>query len=153
MRLSLERDAIKRQELRSALKQSLEQAKKFLPRTYEANPDLMWVNIVAATLQLGDESAAPAQRSPTTDNEGRFTKSKQQVMNDIDELITYCTDFTQKWVAHQRIYEVQQLSNRAKLLKKEIDKATDTDWREIQIPFRYDEPTLFVDQTDTVQTE
>ena len=143
MRLSLERDATKRQEVRSDLKHSLEQAKKFLPQTYEANPDLMWVNIVAATLQLGENVPSSVGTSASLDEAGRFAASKQQVIQNIDKLTAYCIDFTKKWVAHQRVYEVQQLSNRAELLKKEIDKATYTDWLEIQIPFRYDAPKVF----------
>jgi len=147
MQFSLERDSTKRQELRKDLKQSLEQAKKFLPRTYEANPDLMWVNIVADTLQLGEVIPSPTN-TPSMPDDNLFMESKQKVLKNIDDLTAYCTDFAQKWVAHQRVYEVQQLGKRAKLMREEIEKATNTDWREIQIPFRYDEPTVLEPQTD-----
>ena len=69
-------------------------------------------------------------------SEERFRKSKKYVIEKIDELIAFCNDFEKKWVAHQRVFEVQRLRERAKRLKHEIEKATLAGWREIQIPFR-----------------
>ncbi|MBU4263924.1 MAG: hypothetical protein KKC76_18870 [Proteobacteria bacterium] len=136
MLLSIERDSTRRQELRKGLKQYLDQAKRFLPRTYEANPDLMWVSIVADTLQLGEDTLSATSASAGTDSKDFFKGSKQEVIKKIDELTEFCIDFEQKWVAHQRVFEVQRLGERAKLLRSEIEKATLADWYEIPIPFR-----------------
>jgi hypothetical protein len=116
MLLSIERDPTRRQELRKGLKQYLDQAKRFLPRTYEANPDLMWVSIVADTLQLG-EGALPAASPPDrTNSKNVFMRSKDRVINKIDELTDFCIHFERNWVAHQRVFEVQRLGERAFLL-------------------------------------
>jgi hypothetical protein len=136
MCLSVERDSTRRQELRKGLKQYLDQAKRFLPRTYEANPDLMWVSIVADTLQLGENTPSATSTPAMTDSKNLFLESKQKVIKKIDELTAFCIDFEKNWVAHQRVYEVQRLGERAKLLRDDIEKTTFADWREIQIPFR-----------------
>ena len=135
MLLSIERDPSVRQELRKDLKKYLEQAKRYLPKTYEANPDYMWVSIVADTLQLGDDEVSTTLKHSDSDSK-QFMKSKKAVIDKIDELIAFCDDLEQKWVAHQRIVEVQKLKDRAKRLKSEIEKSTLAGWSEIQIPFR-----------------
>ena len=136
MLLEMERDSTRRHELQKELKQYLEQAKRFLPRTYEENPDLMWVSIVADTLLLGESALLTAPKAKVGNNNNLFIRSKKEVIQEIDSLIDFCADFEQKWVAHQRIFQVKRLGERAKVLRGEIEKATPADWHEIKIPFR-----------------
>lgn len=53
----------------------------------------------------------------------------------LDALIADCGRLEARWVAHQRVFQVQDLNRRARRLTEAVERATLEDWREIQIPF------------------
>lgn len=142
MLLKIERDATRRQELRAKLKQDMDQAERFLPHVFgHTDPDLMWVRIVADTLQLGEQvEAATSPQAKADDIKQkklkRFMESKEELRNKVVGLIKYCKELEERWIAHQRVVHVQNVRKRAEHLRDEIEKATPANWCEIQIPFR-----------------
>ncbi len=141
MLLEIERDGTKRRELRAEFEQYMNQAERFLPKAFERpDPDLTWVRIIAATRHLGEE--AEAIMSPQTKADGteqkkqqRFRKSKEELGKTLDELISDCNNLEERWVAHQRVFQIKSLGERARRLSEEIKKANLDNWREIQISF------------------
>ena len=134
--LELERNEARRQELRAALLQYIDQADRFLPRPFgRPDVDLTWVRIAAATRSLGDEAeAAPPSQNGGEDQRKRFSQSKLQLEKLIAQLIADCELLEARWVAHQRVFHVKNLHQRALRLREEIDKATLENWRAIQLP-------------------
>jgi hypothetical protein len=121
MLLEIERNEAKRRELRIVLQQYIEQADRFLPQVFgKPDVDLTWVRIADATRRLG---------------EGDFKRSKKEVTEMVDKLIDHCKTLEKRWVAQQRVFQIESLIKRAERLSGEINKATPDNWREIQIPF------------------
>lgn len=141
MLLEIERDKIKRRDLRVNLEQSINQAARFLPHAFgRPDVDLTWVRIVADTRRLGKEpEAITPPQNRTVDlkqqKQSRFLKSKQKLMKLTDELIKDCSTLEKRWVAHQRIVHIKKLGQRVRKLREEIENATLENWREIQVEF------------------
>ena len=53
----------------------------------------------------------------------------------VDQLIADCNLIEARWVADQRVFQIQGLHQRASRLRKEIEQATDENWEAIHIPF------------------
>jgi hypothetical protein len=121
--LELERNEEKRMELRAALQQYIDQADRFLPRPFGRHDvDLAWVQIVAATRAFGEKA-------------DRFGRSKEALLKLVDQLIADCELLEARWVAYQRVFEVERLHQRALRLRAEIANSTPENWRGIRVPF------------------
>jgi tetratricopeptide (TPR) repeat protein len=142
MLLEIERDETKRRELRVGLEQYINQAERFLPQAFQRpDPNLTWVSIVAATRRLGEEAEALKLPQAMGDDLEKkklqfFMRYKEKLIKKIDELIKDCNTVEERWVAHQRVFQVTRLRKRAGSLRSEIEKATLANWREIQVPFQ-----------------
>jgi tetratricopeptide (TPR) repeat protein len=134
MLIELERNESRRQELRAGLQQYIDQADRFLPRPFNRpDVDLTWVRIAAATRILGEE--AEGAHLSSNGRQRRFEESKQELETQIDQLITNCELLRSRWVAHQRVFHVEDLHRRALRLRAEVDRASLENWRAIQLPF------------------
>jgi uncharacterized membrane protein len=138
--LEIERSASIRRELRAALDQSIDQADRFLPRPFgRPDVDLTWVRIATATRRLGENAEAlqstQGSQGLQSQRQQRFRQSKEELARMVDELIADCNLLEQRWVAHQRVFQVQDLGRRAGRLATAIEQATLENWRDIQIPF------------------
>ena len=125
--LELERNESTRGELLGELKRDINQADRFLPRPF-GNPDvdLSWVRILAAMRNVPNSSQAAGQHG---------SQSKTDILAIVDRLIADCNLLEARWVADQRVFQVQSLHQRAARLREEIEHATDENWQAIHIPF------------------
>ncbi len=125
--VELEQNETARGELRKELEQYIDQADRFLPRPFgRPDVDLSWVRILAAMRNVANRSQTAAQPG---------SHSKSEILAMIDQLIADCNLIEARWVADQRIFQVQALHQRASRLRKEIEQATDENWQTIHIPF------------------
>lgn len=114
MLLELERDESKRQELSVSLEQSIKQAARYLPHVFdEPDIDLTWMRIVAATRKLGEEAEALQMAQTPADilaqhKQQRFNESKDTLIEMIDKLIEVCNTLEDRWVARQRVYQIEK---------------------------------------------
>jgi hypothetical protein len=65
----------------------------------------------------------------------RFRRAKEELARQVDELIRDCDRLEERWVAHQRVFHVKRLGERARRLRDQIEQATLDNWGEIQISF------------------
>lgn len=136
MLLEIEKDDNRRRELQTGLEQYINQAQRFLPKVYgKPDPDIIWLQIVAATRRLGDiaESSDSTQKLKPHDS---FQHAKNEIIQRLNFLIKHCETLKIRWVARQRVFHTEVLKNNAEFLKEEIVNATIDNWPEIQIPFR-----------------
>ncbi|MHC4167857.1 MAG: hypothetical protein ACYSWQ_12935 [Planctomycetota bacterium] len=142
LQLEIERDETRRQGLWKELDLAVNQAERFVPEEFnQPNVDLRWVQIVAAARRLGEEAkAAESSQDQATDAERqqRLESSRDSVMNDLDKLLKSCETLQNRWVAHQRIFQVNRLEERASRLQKDLtEQTTLAKWREIPIQILY----------------
>jgi hypothetical protein len=137
--LEIERDEARRRELRLGLDQSIDQAARFLPHVFgRPDVDLSWIQIIAATRQMGEaaEAMQSAQVQPDVlaqQKQQQFEKAKQELIQKIDELVDHCDTLEERWVARQRVFGIEKLEQRAKSLRSEIENSSLENWREIKI--------------------
>lgn len=138
--LEIERDKGKRQELMLRLDHSIAQAARFLPLVFgEEDVDLSWVRLIAAARRLGDQMEAIEHESTDPSSPewqkqvSRFEKSRKEILDSLERLITNCKDIENRWIAHQRVFHVVRLKQNAIHLRDVMGNATLDNWRKIHI--------------------
>jgi hypothetical protein len=132
--LEIEREDAMRRELRLGLEQSIFQAARFLPHVFDQpDVDLTWIEIVAATRQLGEVTETIHTDTLAQQKQRRFEKSKQALIATINKLIKHCDLLEERWVARQRVFLIEKLEQRARNLRSKIETSNLENWREIKI--------------------
>jgi len=140
--LEVEKDVTKRLELRVGLEQYLDQAARFLPEALGMDdPDLSWLRVVDATRRLGEGAEAlPAAQgkpdAPAPEKQRRFDQSKAELSKRVEKLINDCEELEKRWVAQQRVFQIEQVRKRATRLLAAIAASTPDNWHEIKISFQ-----------------
>jgi hypothetical protein len=131
MLLEIERDAAKRREYRAALSDDIDQAARFLPKAFQKqDPDLTWVQAVDAARRLGEDDGRAAAGRPHG-----FDAKKRDLETTLDNLLAHCANLERRWVNQQRVYHIQDLEQKATLLKGQVEHATPNNWRDIIVRF------------------
>jgi len=136
MRIEIENDESNRNKLHVDLEQYINQAMRFLPKVYsQQDPDIAWLKIVSDVRHLS-EKVHMINSKQVTESDKWFDSSKGELKDSIDRLLNRYEVIKSRWVARQRTYHIQALTNRLILLKGEIEKASFDNWNGIYINFR-----------------
>ena len=140
LQLEVESEPEKRKELRQELDVAIEKAERYTPRLFkQVSIELDWINIVASAGRLKEQIANLKSGTPHDIEHDQsilteLAKQKKRLLQQIAELTNQAKVLEARWVAHQHIFQVDGLKERAEKLRESLeDRETIQDWAEFNI--------------------